>query len=188
MNELDDISPESQVSRLEEITIDTTFRIEWSGSDNLSGIRHYDLYAIENDTIAFAVALGIEETSYEFTGTNGSKYMFYTVATDSAGNVETITGIDTETTIDMTTGQEKFLRDLGITPRIYPNPASETILIEFNLDKELKFRFQVSDIAGQLVILSEEKLYSPVLHLESLSIGDLSPGIYFTTITTMGFC
>jgi hypothetical protein len=87
----------------------------------------------------------------------------------------------------MTTGLKKYIRELGIKSRIYPNPTSESIYIEFNLEESRELGFKIADMTGKVIFNSDKKIYNPGLHIEQVSLKELSPGIYFATIESMGF-
>jgi hypothetical protein len=88
-NTLDNVRPHSQVDMVEVVGNDTTFNLSWSGTDELSGIRDYDIYVSKDDGPFDLWLINTDLTNASFTGVTGSKYCFYSVAADSASNVET---------------------------------------------------------------------------------------------------
>jgi len=88
-NTLDDITPQSKMEKLPEFSTDTTFVIKWGGSDNLSGIRAYDIYYREDEGTFVQLLYNTKTTSVSFTGKNNHSYKFYAIAWDNAGNIET---------------------------------------------------------------------------------------------------
>jgi PKD repeat protein len=128
VNTLDLDKPESKVLPLE-ATIKNRFPLSWTGSDSGSGVAFYDIYVMENDT---ALRLWKSQTtlkSAEFTGNVGSKYKFYSIATDNVSLVEQDPGIyDAQTTI--TVDIEQF--ETGIEKlKVWPNPVKDNLNISY---------------------------------------------------------
>jgi predicted amidophosphoribosyltransferase len=78
-----------------------SFTVSWSGSDNASGIDHYDIY-YSVDQGSFTKLNSTTNTSTIFTGQEGHRYGFYSVAFDKAGNSETKSMEEAWTRIDAT--------------------------------------------------------------------------------------
>jgi hypothetical protein len=87
---LDGIAPVSNMTPLPDVTVNTTFVVSWSGSDNLSGIATYDVQYSTIDTDVWTdLVIGTTSTSYQVTGAQeGQTYQFRVRATDKAGNAE----------------------------------------------------------------------------------------------------
>ncbi|MEW5761035.1 MAG: FG-GAP-like repeat-containing protein, partial [Candidatus Thermoplasmatota archaeon] len=97
---VDSVSPISSVHQLPNYENKTTFKISWSGKDSGSGIKNYAIYYSENES-DFKVWLSeTTNNSADFTGLNGVKYSFYSIATDFAGFAEIKDKADTTTIID----------------------------------------------------------------------------------------
>jgi len=67
------------------------FEVNWSGTDEDcgSGVASYDVYVSTNPNGAYSAWLSnTTSTSQTFVGTPGATYYFYSVARDSAGNLE----------------------------------------------------------------------------------------------------
>ncbi len=101
--------------------------MSWTGSDSGSGVAFYDIYVMENDT---ALRLWKSQTtlkSAEFAGNVGSKYKFYSVATDNVSLVEPDPGIyDAQTTINV--GVEPFEKGKDKL-KVWPNPVKDNLNI-----------------------------------------------------------
>ncbi len=84
-NTIDTDPPTSTVGVLPATSL-PTFTLSWSGSDGSgSGVAFYDVYT-STDGGPFALWLsGITQTSALYTGTVGSTYGFYSIATDNVG-------------------------------------------------------------------------------------------------------
>lgn len=127
LNTLDLIAPESRVLQLDE-TISGTFEVSWAGSDQGSGVKHYTIYVMENDTAMYAWMQNTTKTSAEFLGEIGSTYKFYSIATDNVGHEENAPAdYDARTTIVV--GAEDFewaKQELTV----WPNPVSDKLQIK----------------------------------------------------------
>ncbi len=100
-NRFDLIKPVSQVQSLQVQNPSDTIYIQINGSDNLSGISHYMLYAKEDSgqyaLIRPYIPLNGRDT---LIGKFGKTYHFYSKAVDTAGNIESEPGSeDASTTI-----------------------------------------------------------------------------------------
>ncbi len=79
------------------------FQLEWEGSDNGSGIRYVTILAQKQDSEFEAIDI-TSQSRINFTGEEGGKYNFISVARDNAGNVEASpVQADTSTVIKTTT-------------------------------------------------------------------------------------
>lgn len=88
LNIIDNTIPISTVLPLDSAQNSKDFLVEWSGSDEGSGIRDYSVFVSE-DNGPFSVWLSnITATSATFSGENTKTYAFYSVARDLTGNSE----------------------------------------------------------------------------------------------------
>jgi hypothetical protein len=91
VNTLDAGTPQSQVTLSNAVTMDNTFTVSWSGTDNngASGLAGYNVYVSDNGG-PFQLWLGNTTlTSADYTGQPGHTYTFYSIAVDNAGNAQT---------------------------------------------------------------------------------------------------
>jgi len=87
-NAIDDTPPASQmVSAVPVGGCSRNVVVTWSGSDQGTGVAGYEIAASENGG-PFTPALASDATSGVFTGKWGAHYVFRSVATDLAGNVQ----------------------------------------------------------------------------------------------------
>ncbi len=82
-NVFDLIKPVSKVNSLPVKESKDTFAVSWNGSDNLSGVRDYEIFVSINDS-AFIPWLDTASTRAFYAGVYGNKYSFYSIATDNA--------------------------------------------------------------------------------------------------------
>src|SRR5262249_39651177 len=87
----DKTPPASQVNAFKATTQDSEdLHLTWSGDDGItgSGIANYDIFVSDNGAAYKAFLSKTSATSGTFVGTYGHSYRFYSVARDTAGNVE----------------------------------------------------------------------------------------------------
>ncbi len=102
LNTIDADTPVSAVTALPltvtETGATTPFTVNWSGTDNGSGILYYDIYVSDNGAAYSLWQAQVSGTSAVYSGQTGHTYAFYSLATDSAGNLEAAkTSADTTT-------------------------------------------------------------------------------------------
>jgi RHS repeat-associated protein len=101
---IDATAPTSSVAALPSFTNTATFTLKWSGADkNGSGLASYSVYVSDNGG-AYQLLIGnTTATSKVFTGVDGHSYAFYSLATDKAGNIQSIPATpQTTTLVDLT--------------------------------------------------------------------------------------
>lgn len=105
INTIDSQPPISTINPLQTQN-PSKFQVSWTGDDGLgSGILNYAIYYSENEG-SYQLWLKTSETSATFTGTIGSTYKFFSIATDNVGNVENAPFTpDAITTINIITNQ-----------------------------------------------------------------------------------
>ena len=99
---VDTIAPSSTVAGLSRYMASASFAISWAAS---AGTTDAATYAIQVSTDGGSWSSwfsGATNGSATFTGTDGHRYAFRSLATDLAGNVESKTGNDSWTLIDLT--------------------------------------------------------------------------------------
>lgn len=67
---------------------------------------------------------------------------------------------------------------------IYPNPASETVNVQFELGNAKKVALQVSDLTGKIV--RSESFIASQKDLVKVDIADLATGVYFLSVKMEG--
>jgi hypothetical protein len=99
-NVLDAGAPTSHVAALPANQPGATVALHWTAADDAggSGLRSYDLYASRDGEAFERVAADLNTTSYDFTGVLGSRYEFFTLATDTTGNQEALKQVAEATT------------------------------------------------------------------------------------------
>jgi hypothetical protein len=102
MTTVDSAPPNATVNPLPSFTFTTSFVVTWTGTDNLSGIVHYDVQYSANNGPWITWLSQTTTTSAQFAGQDGSTYAFRARATDGVGNVQAFPGVgQTATTISI---------------------------------------------------------------------------------------
>jgi hypothetical protein len=93
--------PTSTVTALPAIVRTTSFLVSWSGGDGANGfgIASYNIYVSDNSApFKLWQSVPATTTSATYAGLDGHAYSFYSLATDNAGNPQTIPGTTANTT------------------------------------------------------------------------------------------
>ena len=117
---LSSVLPTSSVAALPATETSASFTVSWSGSDaGGRGVASYSVYVSDNGGPFTAFQTDTAATSATFTGVNGHTYGFYSVATDTAGDVQTTpTAAQATTTVSVVTALP--------TSSVNALPATET--------------------------------------------------------------
>src|SRR5262249_29707555 len=83
-NTVDDVNPSSLMSALSE-TVPPDFRVQWSGTDQGSGIHDFSIFVSENNGPFERWLTEVSAATATYHGKIGSSYSFYSVARDNAG-------------------------------------------------------------------------------------------------------
>lgn len=87
-NTVDTAPPESRVLPLPAASRDSVFSIQWEGSDDASGVSHFDIYAAVDSSEFSVWRSNTVAVSDSFVGSPGHRYRFFSVADDSTRNTE----------------------------------------------------------------------------------------------------
>jgi len=88
VNTLDTIAPTSQVLPLSPTQSETSFTVNWTGTDVGSGILDYTIFFSEDGGPYTPWFIDTVMTTGVFNGQTGKSYAFYSVARDQTGNLE----------------------------------------------------------------------------------------------------
>jgi hypothetical protein len=178
-NNVDGTVPQSAVDALPPSTPSTEFTITWSGTDAVGEIAYYELFvSIDGDDFQLMDIAGADVSSRSVTGTAGTNFRFYSVATDKAGNREELPaeGFDAETTITATTVEEQA--NGGFHALCFPNPAQEELNILVGDAAQLT-HCRILDMEGRVV--KRTTLQSS----NRMNIAQLAPGSYIVELMRM---
>ncbi len=144
-NIIDLIKPQSSIINNDTIQIDTSFVLKWNGNDNLSGLKDYTVFVSDSGYNYYAWKKNTVDTSDIFYGAPGHIYDIYSIAADSAGNIEEAPGnpdftisirSDFPTTIDIKLFIEGFYRGnslqvASVDAANFPG-VSDTMIVELH--------------------------------------------------------
>ncbi len=150
INTLDVDSPESAVSALDSVQATTSIPLSWTGSDLGSGVRYYQLWVSVNGA-PFRPALEfIRDTSLIFPGDWGYSYAFYTLAVDSAGNVEAAPDTpDATTRVDGNIANDP---QQNLRFALFPNPNNGKFTLAVTTSLGQHATWEVMDLAGRVLL------------------------------------
>ena len=182
-NFIDNTAPVSAVNPLAGEMYSTEFEVSWSGADETSNIFAYDVFVSENNNDYYKWLNATEEVSAIFSGENGSTYMFYSVAIDSAENREDAPiSYDASTTISATSINEHMSKD-KLCLKVYPNPANTSLSISLNLTSSSDLFISVINECGITVKTIVSQPYNVGMNQFVLDVSDILPGFYFVKIS-----
>ena len=148
INKLDIDPPVSSVKKLENEISDTTFKVEWSGTDNGSGINEYSIWVLINDTDLRPWKVDTTGTSALFKGEKGYNYKFYSIARDNVSWIE-----DTPLTYDAETiilGIENYV-NANSNLLAFPNPVKGKLSIRLENTDDNRYRVELLDVIGKSI-------------------------------------
>ncbi len=97
---VDSVVPTSRVAALPTYETTATFTISWGPTGTTTDVRAFTLEVSEDGATWATWVSGATNRSATFTGVDGHRYAFRSLATDYAGNAEAKTGNDTWTAVD----------------------------------------------------------------------------------------
>ncbi|MDX2247113.1 MAG: M4 family metallopeptidase [Bacteroidia bacterium] len=66
--------------------------------------------------------------------------------------------------------------------RLYPNPLSENLFVEFDLKNTANVRLELRDVSGKMINATPNRLFSAGVFSSSIPVSSLSAGVYFMRI------
>ncbi|MFT5250441.1 MAG: hypothetical protein ACI93P_002183, partial [bacterium] len=177
-NLIDKIDPVSTVGVLPVQTEETTFYIPIDGFDLESGVLRYDLYASLNGASYNYVGSTNIDSVY-FSGVYNSTYRFYSIAIDSAGNVEN-KSTSAEAVVNIGEGTVINENELAIDLRLFPNPVTDVLNVELSANNDALQLVELFTLTGILV----DKFVVNSQSTLQVQMSDYEHGIYLTRVTT----
>lgn len=184
-NMIDNTPPVSHVEPLSATINDTIIELKWTGADNLSGISGYDIYANKENSEFIRLFSRTQLESARISLSPGL-YRFYSVAYDSAGNIEeqpidpmnnpdAMTRIATQSS-SLTMAENNY-------PTCFPNPGNAGFTLRYKVQHPEKISIHVFNILGQLVSTPCEELqHEPGTHEIFIEVNNPNSGLYFYII------
>ena len=184
-NIVDDISPVSKIDSLPMQTKNTSFVIDWQGSDAASGLKHYDIYFSVDGGNYYPLYLFKEENSVVFKGDVNHTYRFYSVSTDYALNREAIPQThDAIITIIPDAIEEQSDENQIILYQNLPNPVKKQSTIRFYLPEGMNISLELISANAHHSQVLESGFKTKGIHEVKINTQMLSEGIYFYVLKT----
>jgi IPT/TIG domain len=132
-NKIDNMLPVSRVNELPQFQTDSNFLVSWAGTDTSSGILDYTIFFAVNNGPAKTWLYNTKAHSAVFNGNSDSSYCFYSIARDSALNLERIplapdactrVNLPTSITSPQAGGESGLL--------VFPNPVKKNATLRYH--------------------------------------------------------
>jgi hypothetical protein len=164
-----------------------SFNISWSGEDEGSGVRHYDLYVSTNHGPFQRYSEATADSSLLFIGEIGNTYQFFSLATDHVGNVEPMKTAGEAVTVVSVEGED----EPGVPAKFalhqnYPNPFNPRTTIPFDVAERGEIQIAVFNLLGQRVLLARDEEMGPGHYQQIIDMSAFASGIYFYRIFVRG--
>lgn len=183
---VDTAPPSSQVLALPATVTSDSVLVAWEGNDGLSGVYRYSVFVEPDGEGYYAWMANSSDTSAWFHGVVGSTYRFYSMATDSAGNVEEApTHFDAETEFVIPGSGISELNDQEFGVALVPNPNQGRFELRLHSNQVRRSTIQITDMLGQPVH-AEEAYIQPGRTVRAMDFPSIASGIYLITIHTEG--
>jgi hypothetical protein len=155
-NIIDKIKPSSHVNPLNSNQNNTDIALNWTGSDVGSEIKYYDVYYSVDSSEFILWKHNTTDTSGIFIGENNHHYTFYSIATDSAGNVEDAKSNAEASTTISTLGINN--NELINNVYVYPNPNKGDFNLVINSNINDTFELLIADLLGRRIYKQRTEL------------------------------
>ena len=185
----DNVPPESEIGDLPAVQDSTNVHLAWTGMDNLSGVQFYQIFVSDNNGPFYQWQAAESDTTAVFTGVPGHHYRFYSLAVDSAGNVELppfASEFDAEISIEGVVRTEDVV-GFGkyVLSQNIPNPFNGQTRIDFSLPERCpQVILRVLRISGETLrefVWNEQPAGEYSVFFEA---SELPSGIYFYQLRT----
>lgn len=177
-NTIDGSDPNSSVLPLAPVQYSDTFLVTWSGIDGISGVAYFTVYVSINSG-PFEIWLDlISDTSATFHGGYDSTFAFYSIAVDSAGNIEAAPpNYDAFTEcLDLSTSVVN-VNSLESGIAVIPNPNDGSFTLQLYSSLAARSTIVVTDMLGQLVFTGPLSLQRGV-NSHRMELPGLGAGMY----------
>ncbi len=174
-NTIDKENPESGMKPITTTFSDTAFVVQWQGVDHHAGLSAYDIYVAKNDGAFTPWLVKTKLDSAIFYGSGESRYAFYSVAYDWAGNKEEkVAKAEVEMAPSSLTATNSMATKMT---RIYPNPTTGKVFLSFE-ESNKGVVIKVNDPIGKLVKMKSANTNDLVL----LDLSDCPSGLYYIRV------
>lgn len=185
-NTVDATPPVSSVGVQPSRSDSALFYITWSGDDEGSGIRDYQLYVSRKGDPFEPYQTATADTSVLFQGELGNSYRFFTIATDNVGNAEPMKSRgEAVTVVAVEENEEPGVPRTFALHQNYPNPFNPRTTIPFDIAEPGDIQIAVYNLLGQRVLLERRDGMKPGHYQHSLDLSPFASGVYFYEIRVM---
>ncbi len=179
LNTLDLEPPTSTMTGVFTTWEENLLRIEWEGDDTQSGVRYYTIYmAVDDDE--YDAWFTSESTLFYFEADPDSVYKFFCIATDSTGNTEPMKSSYEASTETLSIG-DIALSGLNDIVDIYPNPATNTINVEYTTFNSGKILITFVNAYGEEIFKQELSCFNET-NKYTIDSSELPTGVYFINL------
>jgi len=182
-NIIDNLKPQGQVISAIQIPNTDSINVSWASTDNgPAGVYAHNVYYNINGGDWLLWKFNTSLTSDIFVGVMDSTYGFYSIAIDSAYNVE-----DTPLTPDVTTTLTVDVEELQqsqMIVKLFPNPANSTVSVFIKRFDNSKTDFSIiaRDVTGRTIRKETLDITTETKTVE-LDLSQFVSGVYFFEIT-----
>ncbi len=179
INTIDNKAPVSKVNEILREANSKSFNLSWTAKDEESGVKDIDVYYSVNNGKFKPYAMGVKSSSLLFKGDKDSTYSFFTIATDSMGNVEKMKNyVEASTSIIL--GINDLYADQNIKLSVFPNPTDGHFNLELTSPLFFQSTISIIDIYGKEIINEKTTLKKG---LNSFNYTIEFAGFYFIEVT-----
>lgn len=182
-NIIDNLKPQGQVISATQIANTDSINVAWISTDNgPAGVYVHNVYYNVNGGEWLLWKYNTSLTSDVFVGVMDSTYSFYSVAIDSAYNIEDAP-LAPDAITTLTVGLEEITQSQMLV-KLFPNPANSSISIFIKRFDKSKTDFNIiaRDITGRKVSNKKINIATDTKTFQ-LNISQFVNGIYFIEIT-----
>ncbi len=190
-NTIDAISPKSSIRPLASIIRNASFTVSWGGVDDSTGslLKNYSIYVSANDSQYTPWLVNTTDTTATFTGKADSRYKFFSLATDNAGNTEKIKLVEdasTQIIVSVNDEQKQIPTEFTLSQN-YPNPFNPKTIIRFGLPEKSKVVIKIYDILGSEVTTLVNEEMEAGWYQKEFNASRFASGVYIYQIHTDKF-
>ncbi len=179
-NTVDAVAPTSKIAALESAPEEGRVSLSWTGEDDAAGagVATYTLYVSESGEAFQPYATDLTDTRFVYPGEPGKAYRFFVLATDYAGNTETVKS-EPDVVVTRAEDPAELPTTVLLEPNA-PNPFSTTTTIRYALPRPATVTLDVYNVIGQRVaVLESEQLQPAGWHTSTFDADGLASGVYF---------
>lgn len=182
-NTIDAHYPQSTVRPLPATTGLTSFPVRWSGVDDSSGshLESFSIYVSRDDSPYVAWLTDVTDTMGVFNGAANSRYSFFSIAGDFAGNTEptkSVPDASVQIVTDVRDGHSPLPATYALEQN-YPNPFNPVTRLGYQLPVESRVTLKIFNVIGQLVATLVDDVEEPGYKGVEWNAGNAASGVYF---------